>query len=205
MCFYRSIIKNVCPSNGHQCSLVLHGEVKDGNHDLGSVACQMQALGHNRLQTFTQFYRQVVGTFLGFVKSGLYGVVLHLELLQDARTLLICLVGQRLTCTDFVGFASHDGKNGRNTGSFGLEVAKQRSQISQSTLLAQPFGKLQQSFIGIGTEQVGELLHLDTGCIGKGFGRCVHLHQDVLISRCGRFFTKHVLVHGSGKAQDVGL
>ena len=205
VCLYRTIVKDVCCGNGYQFGLVLHREIKNGNHDLRCSTRQMQAFSHYRLQSFAQLYRQVISTLLRLVESGLNGVVLHLELLEDACAFLVCLVGQCLTGTDFIGFASHNGKNGRNTRSFGLEVAEQRSQISQTTSLAQPFSKLQERFVGIGTEQVAEFLYLDSGCFCKGFGLGVHLHEDVLISRSGCFLAKHVLVHGSGKTENVSL
>ena len=154
---------------------------------------------------FAQFHAHLVQPVLGLVQPGLHGVVLHVELFDDACAVLVSAIRLFLPCPDVVHLARHDGKHGSHALPFRLQVAENGGKVGQSAFLGQPLHEAKQSLVGIGLQNVAERLYVHAGNLGE-FGRIgKHLQHDVLECRRTRLVAQHVLVHYRSKAQYVGL
>ena len=183
---------------------VFRDEVGKHRHPLHQQTCAGDGVFDDRHQFLTQFHRQVLEAFLRLVESGLHGVVLHVELLDDRRAVLVCLLSESLALPHVVDLVGERGEDAHGTAAVEPHVIEHLHHRLR-VLCAQAVCESQHGPVGILCYEFREVLHAHACNLCELLRVSLHLREHVAEGSGRHLLAEEVLVHDGTESHDLRL
>ena len=156
-------------------------------------------------QLLSKFNGKICEALFGLVEFSGNGVVLHVELSDHARALLISVGGNALSFHHLVDVASQRRQHTHGPRAVHFQFVKlsgEHAHIAQFVHMLEP---LHESLVHVCLDELGELLHLHSCHLSEAGRILVHLCDELTHHRARRGHLLVVLVKRSSETHNLRL